>query len=500
MLEKIKITFLSLLLSLVINTYITAQNKPNIVVIMADDIGIGDIGYYHKQRTGKEPLVPTPHIDDLIHLGIRFSDAHSPSSLCAPTRFSMMTGNFSYRIEDKPWGVWGPDADAGIEPKFTTVARIAKEGGYNTSFFGKWGLGGDWDHPPKEISGYEKVDKGAGYYGFDYSVSLPQGIQSIPYAFYENGKFMKLQKDSKMTKIPYEQLKYSDEKKRKKGGIAGDSNWDPALAGPVLVGKAVTYIESQAKSKKPFYMYYCSQAVHVPHSPTDRLNGQKVAGSTLGTHGDMIVELDIQVGMIVDALKKSGHYKNTLFIFTSDNGGLNADKALKDAGHDSSNGFRDKKASIHEGGHKVPFIAVWPGKIKPNTESKVTIVSHDIVATIAEIAGVSVEKGKILDAASLLPIFASGKNKPLHKYLMHASQAQSWPFYALREGDWKLILKGESMKVLGELTPIELYNLKENATEDPSKNLIKNPDQVKRIEQMKLQYLKLRSNKASTLF
>jgi len=155
--------------------FIYAQ-KPNVVVIMADDIGIGDIGYYHRQRTGKKELVPTPNIDKLITEGMRFSDAHSPSSLCAPTRFSMMTGNYSYRNKS-PWGVWSPNSDALIEPKFTTVARIAKSGGYHTAFFGKWGLGGIWKGRNVD---YSKEEKGAKYYGFDYSLVLPQGIQNKP--------------------------------------------------------------------------------------------------------------------------------------------------------------------------------------------------------------------------------------------------------------------------------------------------------------------------------
>ena len=116
---------------------------------MADDIGLGDIGFYHKQRTGETPLAPTPHIDKLIRKGMRFSDAHSPASLCAPTRFSMLTGNFSYR-NYLPWGVWSSTREAGIMPKFTSIARIAQNGGYSTAFFGKWGLGGLWEGPPTD--------------------------------------------------------------------------------------------------------------------------------------------------------------------------------------------------------------------------------------------------------------------------------------------------------------------------------------------------------------
>lgn len=486
------------------SSYVQAQEKPNIVVVMADDLGVGDLGFYHKQRTGKQPLVPTPNIDNLIRQGMRFSEAHSPSSLCAPTRFSMMTGNYVCRnrvTHRNVWGVWGPDQDAGIEPRFTTVARLAKQGGYHTAFFGKWGMGGDWDYRPQDLKGYEQLTKGAPYYGFDYSVELPEGIQNVPYAFYENGTFMKLQADSTMTRVPYEQLKYDDEKKRVAIGSVADSNWDPALAGPILAQKATAYIHNQTDLKTPFYLYYCSQAVHVPHAPSAELNGVKIAGTTLGTHGDMIKELDTQVGMIVDALKRSGRYENTLFIFTSDNGGLNHDKALKDAGHDSSNGLRDKKGSIHEGGHRIPFIAVWPGQIKPNTESDVPMVNLDTVATIATLVGVPVDRTQIIDSVNLLPVLTQGADQPLHSYLLHKSQGKGGPFYALRDGDWKLIMLGNGgMKKMGELKCIELYNLKNNIKEDSSLNMINNPEQRTRIERMKAKYLELWQEEGSTRY
>ena len=296
----------------------TAQTKPNIILIMADDIGLGDIGFYHQQRTGEKSIVPTPNIDKLIRKGMRFSDAHSPASLCAPTRFSMLTGNFSYR-NYLPWGVWSPIRGTGIDPDFTTIARIAKKGGYRTGFFGKWGLGGLWEAWPED---YSIIEGGAQKLGFDYSLLLPQGIQSKPYAFYENGKWMKLHKDSELVHIPFEQTQYEeDNRNRNRDGI-GDSYWNPALAGPILANKAVEYIHEQAASNTPFFLYYCSQAVHIPHTPTDELNRTQIAGSTLGKHGDMIVELDAQVGLLIKALKKTGQYKNTLFVFTSDNGGL----------------------------------------------------------------------------------------------------------------------------------------------------------------------------------
>ena len=495
---KLTLSFVCWILFFVID--ICKAQKPNIVVVMADDIGIGDIGFYHQQRTGKRPIVPTPNLDKLIKKGMRFYDAHSPASLCAPTRFSMITGNFSYRNAQRPWGVWQPAMDAGIEPNYLSVARIAKAGGYTTAFLGKWGLGGMWDSWPEEQSAYRQVDKGAQYYGFDYSLELPQGIQSKPYIFYENGQWMKLKADSKLDNIPFEQTKYDEDNHSKNREGVGDSNWDPVLAGPILAQKAVNFINQQSKSKKTFFMYYCSQAVHIPHTPAEKLNGKKIAGTTLGRHGDMIKELDAQVGMILKALRKNGLYQNTLFVFTSDNGGLKRDRVLINAGHDSSNGFRGSKGSIYEGGHRVPFIVVWPGIIKPGSESKITIVGQDMVATIASIVGMHIDRSKVLDSANLLPVFKQASKQPLHKYLMHQSQSRGGPYYALREGNWKLILKADKRNSFNNLKVIGLFDLSVNPFEEKSGNLKDAPEQKARISEMKSKYLELRKEGASTLY
>lgn len=475
------------------------MEKPNIIVVMADDIGLGDIGFYHQQRTGQKPLIPTPNIDQLIQSGMRFSDAHSPASLCAPTRFSMLTGNFSYR-NTRPWGVWSPWVDAGIEPNYTSIARIAKKGGYTTAFFGKWGLGGLWTSQHKDYAKFAQIESGAEKYGFDYSLVLPQGIQNKPYAFYENGKWMKLRGNSQLVHIPFEQTRYEENNRNRNRDGVGDSNWDPSLAGRILANKAVKYIKRQAKSGTPFYLYYCSQAVHVPHTPTKKLNRTKIAGTTLGRHGDMIKELDAQLGLMIKALKKKGLYENTLFVFTSDNGGLNRDKKLRDAGHDSSNGLTGQKGSIYEGGHRVPFIAVWPGKIEAGTESSVTIVAQDMVATLAAIAEVEINSDKILDSANLLPVFTQKSTAPLHKYLLHQSQARGGPYYALREGDWKLIFKAPGREQFDKLKRIGFYNLKGNIKESQDNNLLDKVEFKDQIEDMHRRFLSIRQGGGTTLF
>lgn len=481
--------------------------QPNIVLIMADDIGLGDISHYHRLQSKTKPAVETRNIDQLIKEGMSFSDAHSAASLSAPTRFSMLTGNYSYR-NSRPFGVWTPDADALVDPNNTTSSRIAKAGGYATAFFGKWGLGGSWTSKKFD---YTKLDAGALSYGFDYALELPEGIQNKPYAFYENRNWMKLKPNSVMKELDAAQTGYDDEYKEGERGGMGDSNWDPTLAGGILATKAVEYIANQKKvdPKKPFFIYYCSQAVHIPHTPPPTFNGVKIGKSTPGRHGDMIHELDEQVGMIIAALKKAGVYENTLFVFTSDNGGLNIDADMKKAGHDSSNGLSGKKGSINEGGHRVPFIAVWPGKIKPNSVSDEPIVGLDMVATIAALANQPIDRNIVKDAANLLPVFTNTNKEKLHTYLMH--QSAGGPSYAIRDGEWKLILQlkktGNSKKnfktviTVGadDLEPIALYNLKDNLNEVESKNLLNKTVYKDHVNTMFMKYVELRANGTPTV-
>ncbi len=478
---------LKLLFLLSAATTIFAVEKPNVVLVMADDIGLGDLSFYQKEREPtKKPTVATPHLDALIAAGMRFSDAHSPASLCAPTRFSMMTGNYPYR-NHSPFGVWSPSADSGIEPKFTTIARIAKEGGYATAFFGKWGLG---DSVKGRTKGFEKLAKGALYFGFDYALELPQGIQGYPYAFYKNQQWMKLAPDSTLAEVSSLQNGYHDSKKHNDRGGIGDSKWAPEQVGRILAEDAVDYIEKHAE--KPFFLYYCSQAVHIPHEPINELNGEKIAGTTPSRHGDMIKELDVQIGMMVQALKKAGIYENTLFVFTSDNGGLQWDKGMKAAGHQTSNGLAGAKGSILEGGHRVPFLATWPGMIAAGSSSDEMVVGQDMVATVAALAGQQLDSAKVKDSLNLVPIFKGEEAKSKREVIVHQSKSKGGQ-YALRRGPWKLVMEGQDPETLDGLKAISLYNLGENLVESPANDLIDSAEHQERVKAMLAEYLALRA-------
>lgn len=477
------------------------EMKPNIVLIMADDIGLGDLSYYHTRRTSDPPVVNTPHLDRLVAEGMRFSDAHSPASLCAPTRFSMLTGNYSFRMS-QPYGVWSPTADSQIEPNFTTVGRIAKAGGYHTAFFGKWGLGSVWDKsiwqtPDKDFS---KITIGARHFGFDYALELPQGIQDTPFAFYENGEFLPMEPGAELVQIDAQQTRFDTAFKQKDKGGLGDSSWDPRRAGPILANKVVSYIERRAAASddQPFFIYYCTQAVHIPHTPPAELNGQRVHGATIASHGDMIVELDLQVGMLVDALKANGMYENTLFVFTSDNGGLSHTNEMKAAGHVTSNGLRAAKGSIYEGGHRVPFLAVWPGRIPADTESSVPIVGLDMVATVASLAGQTLDRAVVRDSVNLLPVMTQESEGLTERVLAHQGGSRN-PHFALREGRWKLIVAGGSNKQFGPVEPVALFDLETNLRERESDNLVNAPEHQEKIARMHKRYLQLRLEDGETI-
>ena len=477
------------LLSLCAAGPLVAAERPNIVVVLADDVGPGDIGFYHRARTGEKEFIPTPHIDRLIAEGMRFDDAHSAAPLCAPSRFGMLTGSYSYR-NYKPYGVWGPWEKTGVHPKFTTSAKIAKQAGYATAFFGKSGMGGQYEVVDAETKfawkdRYKRYDlarrtNGPNQWGFDYSFELPSGIQNAPFAFYENGAWMPLKPDSTWKLIGPKQNAYDISRKHNDLTQVGDSNWDPTLAGPMLVDKARAYIRRHrdASQDQPFFMYYCTQAVHIPHTPPKEIDGIKIAGTTSGPHGDMMKELDVQVGLLIKTLKEVGAYENTLFIFTSDNGGLAADPEAEERGHDPTNGWNGLKGAVREGGHRVPFVATWPGVIEPGTQSAETISALDVVATIAAVAGQEIDRDQVMDSVNLLPLLKQEEGAKGHAVLVHYSQTGK---AALRQDEWKLHVYGKNLK---NLKPKQLYNLKTNPSEDEEKDLLKNPEYAERAEQM----------------
>jgi arylsulfatase A-like enzyme len=474
-----------------------SQTKPNVIVVLADDIGIGDISHYRRMHSDNI-IVETPTIDKLSKEGMIFTDAHSPAALCAPSRYAIMTGNSCFRSEF-PWGVWGAYQESPIKPDQLTLGKLMKNAGYQTAFFGKWHLGGDYykkgsateiyrgerNKPEVNVDISKIVGGGPTQNGFDFSVTLPAGIQASPYAVYENDVMLPLHKDSKIGYISQENMTKIGVKLDKLEGL-GDDHWDPRLMGPLLANKAVNYIEKQASTKEPFFIYYSSQAVHLPHNPAKMLNGKEIAGTTPSSHLDLIKELDTQMGMLVETLKEKGIYENTLFIFTSDNGGLLVKQSLA-TGHRPSDLLNGGKNSAFEGGHRVPFIATWPAKIKPNRSSNIQVLGLDVLATLAALTEQEIAPNQAMDSANLLPILLDESNKAVRERLVNQSGTQQEGI--IIENGWKLIIEIDKKdKTYKTRKPTELFNLNANPHEDTSKNLINSAKHKSKLDELFKKY------------
>ncbi|MDW7692573.1 arylsulfatase [Flammeovirgaceae bacterium SG7u.111] len=498
----------SILTSLMLLAFFAQAQQPNVIVVLADDIGVGDISHYRRMHSDNI-ILETPNIDKLATSGMVFTDAHAPAALCATSRYSIMTGNSCYR-SPFPWGVWSAYAKSPIADDQLTLGKLMMQAGYQTAFFGKWHLGGDFrrkDNPSKVYRTTKKtmpeldVDitkmlDGPPQKGFDYSFTLPAGIQDVPYAAYENGEWYPLQEGGKIVHITQAKMDEIGVKLDKDEGL-GDNGWDPRLMGPLLATKAVDYIAGHSNKEKPFFMYYCSQAVHLPHNPPVELNGVKIAGTTPSAHMDMIKELDVQMGMMVAELKKQGVYENTIFIFTSDNGGLHVNKKTLASGHKPSDIYRGSKNTPFEGGHRVPFIVSWPAEIAKKQIATEPILGLDIMATLAAITKTKIEEGQAMDSYNLLPILQNKKKANTHPYLM--VQGGSHHEVLIIDQGWKLIVQVDKKdKSDNTRTPTALFNLNENIVEDEKFNLIKDPKYQAKAQELFEKYNVTRNGKAFT--
>jgi arylsulfatase A len=494
----------AIVFALLLSLQVQSQKRPNIVLIMADDIGLGDIGLQHRERIGKEPLAPTPAIDALARDGLWFTDAHSPTALCSPSRYAVMSGNYNYRSY-APWGIWGSFRKNPITETDATLGRVAKQAGYRTGFIGKWHLGGDFKQrdgegiyrgndrgeKPLNVDARKWISGGPQSLGFDYDFTLPTGVQGPFYVAYENGVWHPLAKDSEL--INYNAFTavhprfVSD-----KGPGTGDSAWNTTQLNAILAGKARAFIANSA-GETPFFLCYWTPAVHLPHTPPDALDGKPIRGSSPSEHLDMTRVLDWEVQQIVTALKTAGEYHNTLILFTSDNGGLSDAKAQK-AGHNSSGGLRGSKNAPHEGGHSVPLIAVWPKVIKAGTRTHALVNGTDILATVAAISGTSLSDTQAMDSQSFAPLLRGDRNFQARSQILLQAGSKNELIY--RQGKWKLII--QSNHRVTEWEPIALFDLEANPKETEKNNLINHPEYESRVNKMLKRYRELRDSKKRT--
>ena len=460
---------------------LSQQSRPNIVYILADDLGYGDVSYLNK-----DSKIHTPHLDQLAKDGMVFTDAHSGSAVCTPTRYGILTGRYCWRSRLKRGVLHGPSEHL-IEDGRMTVASMLKENGYHTGCIGKWHLGWDWQKnngQTGDIDFTKPVRNGPSTKGFDYSFCIPASLDMPPYVYVENDR---------VTAVPNRIVEGKKDKLLMREGLTGaDFNHIDVLA--TLTQKAVSYIEQRAgqKTPTPFFLYFPLTAPHTPILPTKEFQGK----SGTNEYGDFVLQVDWTVGQVMNALKKHGFEKDTLIIFTSDNGcSPKADFAeLARFGHDPSYVFRGHKADIFEGGHRIPFIARWPGHIQAGAECDDTICLTDLMATAAAIVGLTLPDNAGEDSVSILPDLLGTATRPVREATVHHSVNGS---FSIRQGQWKLELCPGSggwsapkpgSKEAKQLPPLQLYDLSVDIGETTNVQ-DKHPDVVKRLTALLRQYV-----------
>ncbi len=391
--------------------------KPNIVFILADDLGYGDVQCLNPKR-GK---IPTPNIDRLAGQGVTFTESHSGSAVCSPTRYGVLTGRYSWRVMTK--GIVNVYGKPLIAPDRLTVPGMLRENGYHTACVGKWHLGWDWPRKGKDVVFDQPVPGGPTARGFDYyfGVDVPNWP---PYCWIENDR---------LQGNPTEHLGIVGKNINSQAGAAMPGwKFEPIL--PTITDKVCQYIRQQAKSDKPFFVYFPMTAPHTPLSPTDEWKGK----SGLNVYADLVMEVDAMVGRVLDTLDKTHLTENTLVIFTSDNGMAPYAGApeLEAKGHYPSGEFRGYKADAWDGGHHVPFFARWPGVTKAGATCSQLTCHTDLLATCAEIVGARLPDSAGEDSVSIMPLLR-GQDKPIREAVVHHSASGR---FAIRQGKWKLLL------------------------------------------------------------
>ncbi len=454
--------------------------RPNIVYLLADDMGMGDLTCYNP-----DSKIPTPAMDALAMDGMMFTDAHTNSAVCSPTRYGILTGTYAFRTRMKSGVLWG-SSPLLIKEGEPTVASLLKENGYNTACIGKWHLGLGWQtlEPGVELTDkweadISKIDfskpilSGPNSLGFDFFFGIASSLDMPPYAYIEN-QFAK--------GIPTETTR--------EGGREGATvpGFKAKNVMPDLTQKAVEFIQNQT-SEKPFFLYFPWAAPHTPVVPNDEFIGKSKAG----IYGDFVVECDATVQRIVAALKEKGMYENTIIILTSDNGssphGFPIEKEIE-FNHNTSNSFKGRKSHSYDGGHRVSFIVTWPERIKPGSTSDEVICSTDLYATVADLLGHNLTDHEAQDSYSLLPVLKGVVyEKPLREATIHHSLNGD---FSIRKGNWKYIdANGHGgFAQIKETVPedsVQLYNIAIDPSETTNVYL-DNPDKVNELKMMLEKY------------
>lgn len=394
--------------------------KPNIIYILADDLGFGDISFLNK-----ESKLNTINIDNLAEDGIAFTDAHSSSAVCTPSRYSILTGRYNWRSALKK-GVLNGYSRHLIEDGRMTVASMLNNTGYRTACIGKWHLGMDW-YPAGEnednVDFTKPIQNGPTTFGFDYYFGISASLDMPPYVYIENDM---------VSTIPNHITKSEGKAFWREGPTAPDFKHYEVL--PKLTDKVLDTIELW--KDEPFFIYFPLPAPHTPILPV----GSFIGKSGTNEYGDFVLMVDDVVGKVINKLQTLNLSENTIVIFTSDNGcspQANFEE-LKEFGHNPSHVFRGHKADIYEGGHRIPLVIRWPDTIQKGVISAEPVCLVDLMATLADIIDYNLPSDAGEDSISNLPVW-EGKpsRKPLREAIVHHSINGS---FSIRKGNWKLEL------------------------------------------------------------
>ena len=473
----------SVVTSLCMLPVVSAQH-PNVIVVMADDLGIGDVS-----PTNPESKIKTPYLQKMAEEGLTFLDAHTPSSVCTPTRYGLLTGRYNWRSRLAK-GVLNGTSSHLIPADRPTLGHLMRKAGYSTAMIGKWHLGWDWQEKAdadkaqsgtrglnaENIDFTKPVANGPDINGFDTYYAHCGSLDMPPYVWVDTGR---------VTAVPDREEGVTKKEDRygwyRKGPIGSDFHIDNVL--PHLFDKSMAHVKANAaaaKNGKPFFLYLALPAPHTPIVPVPPFKD----ASGMNPYADFVMQVDHHMGQLLSTLKEAGIADNTLVIFTSDNGCSPEGNfsELKKYGHDPSAGFRGNKADIYEGGHRVAFIVRWPDRIKQQRTTKALACLTDVYSTLEDIVDQPRKSAGGEDGFSLLPVFDGADSSGRDSLISHSIDGS----FAIRQGDWKLCLSAGSggwsepreaeAKKQG-LPPIQLFNLADDRSEQ--KNLAsENPGKV----------------------
>jgi arylsulfatase A-like enzyme len=444
---------------------------PNIVFILADDMGYGDLSYLNANSQ-----IPTPNIDRIGREGTFFSDAHSPSALCTPTRYGILTGRYCWRTRVESGVLWGYSRHL-IDPARMTVPSLLQSHGYNTAHIGKWHLGMDMPttdgqgtrlpHTEADRRSYlpdvdwaGTIQNGPLAVGFDHFYGISASLDMHPYIYIDDDRFVgacTTEQDLLFITRDYRPARYADNT----GPAHADFVAEEVL--PTITRRTVDYIDRQS-AETPFFMCMSLTAPHIPIVPSAAYQGR----SELGAYGDFCIEVDESVGQVLDALERGGLAENTLVVFAADNGcapyiGV---EEMNEQGHYPSYIYRGYKSDIFEGGHRIPLLARWPRRITAGSSSNETVCLTDLLATCASILGAELPADAGEDSYDILPaLLGQPLAQPIREATVHHAGDGS---FSIRQGRWKLEKTGSSGGYSNlapeevrrrNLPPIQLYDL-----------------------------------------